>query len=45
MTQMWKEVQSLTNQITVIERYETKKLNRSTLDEIVGKHYRHDGFS
>ena len=50
MTQMWKiqlqkEVQSLTNQITAIDRYETKKLNMSTLDEIVGKRYRHNGFS
>ena len=39
------EVQSLTNQITAIERYETKNLNMSTLDEIVGKRYPHDGFS
>ena len=43
--QSQKKVQSLTNQITAIERYETKKLNMSTLDEIVGKRYRHCGFS
>ena len=40
-----KEVQSLTNQNTAIERYETKQLNTFTLDEIVNKRYRHDGFS
>ena len=31
-------------QNTAIERYETKKLNTSTLDEIVNERYRHDGF-
>ena len=28
-------IQSVTNQITAIERYETEKLNMFTLDEIV----------
>ena len=39
-----KKVKSVTNQITVIERSEKKNLNMSTLNEIVGKRYRHDGF-
>ena len=43
--QSQKKVQSLTNQITAIERYETKKLNMFTSDEIVDKRYRQDGFS
>ena len=38
------EVQSLTNQNTAMEHYETIKLNTSTLDEIVTERYRHDGF-
>ena len=44
---MWsqKEVQSLTNQITAIERYKTIKLNTSTLDEIVNERYHHNGFA
>ena len=42
---MARKVQSLTNQITAIERYETKKLNMFTLNGIVGERYRHDGFS
>ena len=37
-------MQSLTNQIAAIERYETKKLQNSTLDKFVSKRYRHDGF-
>ena len=36
---------SVTNQIIAIERYETKKLNMSTLVEIVDKRYRYYGFS
>ena len=38
-----KKVQSLTNQNTAIERYETKQLNPSILDEVVDKRYH--GFS
>ena len=30
--------------VIAIERYATKKLNMSTLDEIVGKRYRYVGF-
>ena len=45
---MANKVQSVTNQTTAIERYETKKLNMSTVDEIVDKivdkRYRYDGF-
>ena len=37
-----KNVSNVTNQIISMERYETKKLNTSTLDEIVG--YRYNGF-
>ena len=30
--------------LETIERYKTKKLNSSTLDEVVNERYRHDGF-
>ena len=45
---MWKR-QSLkkfnvANQTIAIERYQTKKLNMSTLDKIVSKRYRYNGF-
>ena len=33
------------SKITAIERFEVKKLNMSTLGEIVGERYRYDGFS
>ena len=38
---------SVTNQITAIERYETKKLNMLVpwTKSLVGKRYCHDGFS
>ena len=39
-----KVVQTLINHNTAIERYETMKLNTSTLDEIVNERYRRDGF-
>ena len=35
-----KNFSSVTNQITAIERYETKKLNMSTLDKIAEWRYR-----
>ena len=30
--------------LETIERYKTKKLNSSSLDEVVNERYRHDGF-
>ena len=39
-----KKASSATNQIIAIERSQTKKLNMSTLDEIVDERYRCDGF-
>ena len=44
-TVMQKEMQCLTNQITAIERYETRKLNTPALDETVNKRYCYNGFS
>ena len=38
------KVENVANQLIEIERYETKKLNMSALDEIVGKRNRYDGF-
>ena len=49
MKQIWKmqslkNVQCVTNQITATERYEMKKPNMSTLDKMVDKHCRYEGF-
>ena len=39
------KVENVANQLIEIERYETKKLNMSALDEIVGKRNRYGGFN
>ena len=39
-----KKVSCATNQIKAMERYETTKLNMSTLDEIVDERFRYDIF-